>query len=318
MNRTTISLGLVRVTEAAALSCVKWYGRANPLEATNAACNSMKIRLDLLDLKGKIIAGVDTRRIDQTEFTKPLMTGQSVGWDKCREVDVALNPLECAFNLSKGKLNSVSVVCTSPPGGMMKVPNVYMDKLAVGPALKGKVSLDQPIEEMLSRVAEVMGKEIEEVVVCILDRERNMPLIEKIRKFGPQIRLFSDGDLAGGMGTHPWSNEDIDIALGTGKSYQGLMAAVGLKCVGGDFQGKFLIFNDDDKQEIDAFGIDKDKIYTMNDLAPASDLNFAATGISNSPFLKGIRFYRQYAKTRSILARSSSGTVRYIDTYHKL
>ena len=273
-------------------------------------------RLKSLDFKGNIIAGVDSRRIPETNFITPLMTGKTVGSGKNDEFDIALNPLECAEGMSKGKLNSCSVICTSSPGGMMKIPNVYMEKIAVGPQLKGHVSLDQPLQDMFAKAANILGKEVEELKVVILDRERNKKLIEKVRKFGPQIRLFADGDLAAGMGTHPWTPEDIDFALGSGKSYQGLMTAVGLKCMGGDFQGRFLVFNNEDKKEVEKYGVDTQKVYGMKDLVPGNQLTFAATGVAQSPFLKGIRFLRSGAKTRSVVARSASGTIRYVDTYH--
>ena len=312
-----LPLELVRTTEAAALSCSKWFGRGNPFEAVDAACNSIKQRLNFLNIKGTIVAGIDTRRIPETEFIKPLVTGSQIGTGEGMELDIVLNPVDCAENLAKGKINAISIICTAPKGGMMHVPNVYMDKLAVGPQLKGKVSLDQSKEEMFQIIADVLGKEVEEITVCILERERNQKLIDEIRKLGPRIRLFQDGDIVGAMATHPWSNSDMDILLGSGKSYQGLMAAVGMKCMDGDFQGKFLAFNDEDKKLIKQHNVDINKIYGLDDLAPGQKLNFVATGITPGPFLKGIRYNRYGAKTRSIVARSKSGTIRYIDTYHK-
>ena len=219
--------------------------------------------------------------------------------------------------MAKGRLNSCSLICAAPPGGILKVPNLYMEKLAVGPALKGKVSLTQPVEEILQIVADVYGKEIEEVTVCVLDRERNIHLIEKIRKFGPRIRMFADGDLAGAIGTYPGSRSDIDILLGSGRALQGVMSAVGLKALGGDFQGRFLPQNEKEKKIMKSYNLDPNKIYARDDLAPSNKVDFVVTGISQCPFLKGVRFDSYGAKTRSLVVRSASGTIRYIDTYHK-
>ncbi len=303
-------LEMVRVTEAAALAAADWIGRGNEREADAAAVEAMRGAFNKLPISGRVVIGEGER--DEAPM---LYIGEEVGLGG-QEVDIALDPLEGTTLTAKMSPNALAVLAIAERGNLLHAPDVYMDKIAVGPGYeRGIVSLDRTPEENVEALAAARGCGCEEVTVCVLDRVRHEDLIARLRRVGARIVLIPDGDIAGVIATTDPATH-VDMYLGIGGAPEGVLAAAALNCVGGQFQGRLLFRNDEERARARRIGIeDLDRLYDLHDLA-RGDTIFAATGVTDGSMLRGVRRSSRGYQTHSVVMRASSGTVRWIETEH--
>ncbi|MGE3770449.1 MAG: class II fructose-bisphosphatase [Bdellovibrionales bacterium] len=309
-----LAIELVRVTEAAALSAAQWVGRGDEKAADQAAVDAMRDALNLLDIDGTVVIGEGER--DEAPM---LYIGERVGalaGKGEKKYDIALDPLEGTTITAKGGSNALAVCALAETGGFLHAPDVYMEKIAIGPGYApGLVSLTKSPEENIAALAKAKGVAVNELTVCILDRERHKDLIATVRKTGVRIAFIQDGDVSGVIATTS-PDSGIDMYMGSGGSPEGVLAAAALRCTGGQFQGRLIFRNDDEKARAAKAGItDFNRIYQLEDLA-RGDVMFAATGVTDGAWLRGVRYSSAGATTQSIVMRSKSGTVRMIDARH--
>ncbi len=305
-----LALEVVRVTEAAALSASLLMGRGDEKLADQAAVDAMRQALNSLAIEGTVVIGEGER--DEAPM---LYIGEKVGTGGPK-VDIALDPLEGTTITAKGGPNALAVVAMAQEGGFLNAPDVYMDKIAVGGGLPDNVvDLDASAEENLKNLALAKGAEISELLVCILDRPRHAELIAKVREAGARIMLISDGDVSGVIATSQ-PDSGVDLYVGSGGAPEGVLACAALRCIGGQFQGRLLFRNDEEKARASRWGVtDLNRKYTLNELA-RGDVMFAATGVTTGTMLQGVRRFAGGAVTHSVIMRSKSGTVRYIEAHH--
>lgn len=307
-----LALEAVRVTEAAALAAFRHMGQGDEEAADRAAVGDMYKALAALPIDGRVSIGEG-----QEGEVEQLYTGQKVGTGDGPLVDVALVPLEGSSIIARGGYNAVSVIAISEKGGFPHMPGIYMDKIAVGPGLPdGVVSIDATPEDNLKALAEAKGVDVSEIVVCMLDRPRHKDLVNAVRDVGARIRLIMDGDVSGAVAVaRPESG--VDIYMGIGLAPQGVLAAAGLRAAGGQMQGRLVMRNNDDRDKALKAGITKpDKPYTLDDMTPG-DVTFAATGITTGPLLPGVQRNTVGAITHSMVLRSRTGTLRFIEAHHR-
>jgi fructose-1,6-bisphosphatase II / sedoheptulose-1,7-bisphosphatase len=306
-----LALELARVTEAAALSCSTLVGRGDEKAADQLAVNGMRRSLNALDIDGTVVIGEGER--DEAPM---LFIGEKVGTGKGPKVDIALDPLEGTTICARGGVNALAVVAMAEAGGFLHAPDVYMAKIAVGAGLpEGVVDLDASVEENLKNLAKAKGAELSELQICILDRPRHEELIAQVRACGARIMLIGDGDVSGVIATSE-PESGIDMYIGTGGAPEGVLAAAALQCIGGQMQGRLLFRNDDERGRATRAGIkDFDKKYEMHELAHG-DVMFAASGVTNGAMLRGVRLFPGGARTHTVVMRSRTGTVRYIEAHH--
>ncbi|RKQ73032.1 fructose-1,6-bisphosphatase II / sedoheptulose-1,7-bisphosphatase [Oceanibaculum indicum] len=305
-----LALEVVRVTEAAALAASRLMGRGDEKAADQAAVTAMRQALNGLSIDGTVVIGEGER--DEAPM---LYIGEKVGLGG-PAIDIALDPLEGTTITAKGGTNAMAVIAMAEKGGFLHAPDVYMDKIAVGGGLpEGVVDLDNSPAENLKNLARAKKVDVADLVACILDRPRHQELIAKVREAGARIVLISDGDVSGVMATSQ-SDSGIDIYMGQGGSPEGVLAAAALRCIGGQMQGRLVFRNDDEKGRAAKAGItDLNRKYSMLDLA-SGDVMFAATGVTDGTLLRGVRRTRNGGSTHSMVMRSKTGTVRFIDARH--
>ncbi|MDI3234405.1 class II fructose-bisphosphatase [Exiguobacterium antarcticum] len=307
----SLSMELVRVTEAAALASARWMGKGMKNEADDAATSAMRDVFDTIPMKGTVVIGEG--EMDEAPM---LYIGEKLGNGYGPRLDVAVDPLEGTNIVAKGTWGALAVLAVADAGDLLHAPDMYMDKIAVGPEAAGHVSLDATIEENIAAVAKAKNKEIEDVVVSILDRERHEEMIQRIRATGARIRLIGDGDVAAAINT-AFPHTGIDMLLGSGGAPEGVLAAVALKCLGGELQGRLLPADDAEVARCKKMGIeDPSKILMMDDLVTGDDCIFAATGVTDSELMKGVQFTAQGGQTHSVVMRAKSGTVRFVEGIH--
>ncbi|WP_166415921.1 class II fructose-bisphosphatase [Cochlodiniinecator piscidefendens] len=301
-----LSLGLARVSEAAAIASATLVGRGDEKAADQAAVNAMREQLNMLDIAGVVVIGEGER--DEAPM---LYIGEEVGTGTGPGVDIALDPLEGTTLTAKDMPNALTVIAMGPRGSMLHAPDVYMDKLAVGPGYpEGVVSLDMSPAERVKALAAAKGCACEDITVCILERPRHEDMIAEVRSTGAAIRLITDGDVAGVMHCAESETTGIDMYMGSGGAPEGVLAAAALKCMGGQMFGRLLFRNDDERGRASKAGItDFDKIYTRDELV-TQDVIFAATGVTDGSLLSGIKREVGYLTTETILMRSKTGSVR--------
>ena len=306
-----LALEVVRVTEAAALAASLQMGRGDERMADQVAVDAMRNALNSLDIAGTVVIGEGER--DEAPM---LFIGEEVGTGDGPKIDIALDPLEGTTITAKGLTNSLAVIAMAEHDGFLNSPDVYMDKIAVGGGLpEGVVDIDKEPAENLANLAKAKGVDVEDVVVCILDRPRHQELIKKVRDAGARIMLITDGDVSGVMATSEEAS-GVDIYLGSGGAPEGVLAAAALRCIGGQMQGRLIFRNDDERGRAERCGImDFDRKYDLLDLA-GGDVMFAATGVTNGTMLNGVRRFSGGAKTHSLVMRSKTGTVRYVEAEH--
>jgi fructose-1,6-bisphosphatase II / sedoheptulose-1,7-bisphosphatase len=305
------ALEAVRVTEAAAAAVADQIGRGDEHAADHAAVEAMRRAFNFLPITGTVVIGEGER--DEAPM---LYIGEKVGTGGIA-VDIALDPLEGTALTAKALPNALAVLAIAEPGTLLNAPDVYMDKIAVGPGYaENTIDLDAPVEENILSVARAKGVHPREITALVLDRPRHDDHIAAIRKVGAAVRLITDGDVAGIIATTSPSETDIDIYIGRGGAPEGVLAASALRCLGGHMQGR-LVFRDDAERERAAkWGItDLDRKYKLKDLA-SGDVIFAATGVTNGAMLQGIHRTPDYIVTQSVVMRSTSGTVRWITAKH--
>ena len=308
-----LALEAVRVTEAAALAASRLMGRGDDQAADRAAVDAMHDALKMLAITGTIRIG------EGGEGDSPkLYVGETVGTGDGPRVDVAAMPLEGSTIIAKGEPNALSVIAIAEGGGFLNIPDIYMEKIAIGGGLpEDVVDLEEEPPKNLRELARAKGVDVGDLVVCILDRPRHTDLIAKTRDAGARIMLIRDGDVAGVIATtQPESG--VDIYMGIGGAPQGVLAAAALGCVGGQMHGRLVLRNDEEKKQADKCGItDFDKKYGVPDMA-RGDITFAATGVTSGAMLAGVRRHRGIAVTQSMVMRSRTGTLRYIEAHHLL
>ncbi len=301
-----LSLGLARVSEAAALASAKLIGRGDEKAADQAAVNAMRDQLNLLDIKGVVVIGEGER--DEAPM---LFIGEEVGNGQGPEVDIALDPLEGTTLTAKDMPNALTVIAMAPRGTLLHAPDVYMDKLAIGPGYpKDVVTLDMEPAERVKALAKARGCDMSDITVCVLERPRHAEMIAEIRKTGAAIRLITDGDVAGVIHCAEAAITGIDMYMGQGGAPEGVLAASALKCMGGQMWGKLVFRNDDEKSRAGRAGIkDLNRTYARDDMVTA-DVIFAATGVTDGSILAGIKREVGYLTAETILMRSKTGSVR--------
>lgn len=301
-----LSLGLARVSEAAAHASARLIGRGDEKAADQAAVNAMREQLNMLDIKGVVVIGEGER--DEAPM---LYIGEEVGSGNGPEVDIALDPLEGTTLTAKDMPNALTVIAMAPRGTLLHAPDVYMDKLAIGPGYdKDVVSLDMSPAERVRALARARGVKDSDITVCILERPRHEEMIAEVRSTGAAIRLITDGDVAGVIHCAEAELTGIDMYMGSGGAPEGVLAASALKCMGGQIWGRLLFRNDDEKARAAKAGItDLDRIYSRDEMVTA-DVIFAATGVTNGSILAGVKREPHYLQTETILMRSKTGSVR--------
>jgi fructose-1,6-bisphosphatase II / sedoheptulose-1,7-bisphosphatase len=301
-----LSLGLARVSEAAAIASAKLIGRGDEKAADQAAVNAMREQLNLLDIKGVVVIGEGER--DEAPM---LYIGEEVGTGAGIAVDIALDPLEGTTLTAKDMPNALTVIAMGPRGSMLHAPDVYMDKLAVGPGYPdGIVDLDMSPAERVRAVAKYKGVDPSRINVCVLERPRHEKMIEELRAVGCAIRLIPDGDVAGVIHCAESEATGIDMYMGQGGAPEGVLAAAALKCMGGQIQGRLKFRNSDERTRAEKAGIeDLNRIYTRDDMVRA-DVIFAATGVTDGSILPGIKRVGKHIETETLLMRSATRSVR--------
>lgn len=307
-----LALEAVRVTEAAALAASKLVGRGDEKAADAAAVDAMRESLNSLSIRGRVVIGEGER--DEAPM---LYIGEEVGNGEGPEIDIALDPLEGTTITATGGQNALAVMAMADKDGFLHAPDVYMQKMAVGPSISPDIlDLDAPIGDILARIAKEKDAQIEDLLVCILDRPRHEELIQGVRAAGARISLIGDGDVSGIIATTEFET-GIDLYVGTGGAPEGVLAAAALQCVGGSMLGRLIFRNDVERERADKWGVkDYDKIYTTDELAKPDNVMFVATGVTNGTMLPGVRRYPGGAVTHSIVMRSKSGTRRTIKAVH--
>lgn len=308
-----LALELVRVTEAGALAAGRFMGRGDKEGADGAAVHAMRFVLQTVDMQGVIVIGEGEK-----DNAPMLFNGEVVGSGKGTAVDVAVDPIDGTRPLAFGRTNSLATVAIAPRGTMFDPgPFVYMDKLAVGPAAKGRIHIEKSITENLQSIARAKGTEVEDLTTIILDRPRHADMIAEIRKAGARIRIIPDGDVGAALMT-AWPDSGVDVLFGIGGTPEGVLAACALRAMGGEIQGKLYARDADELRRGREAGYDFEKVLTMDDLVSSEDVFFAATGITDGELLKGVRYFGHGASTDSIVVRGLTGTVRRISATHRL
>jgi len=305
-----LALESVRVTEAAALAASRLMGRGDEKAADEAAVNAMRKALNSLQIAGTVRIGEGER--DEAPM---LYIGEEVGAGGPK-IDIALDPLEGTTITAKGGPNALAVIAMAQEGGFLNAPDTYMDKIAVGGGLpEDVVDLDATPAENLKELSRATGKDIADLVVCILDRPRHAEIISQVRAAGARIVLIGDGDVSGVIATSS-KDSGIDLYVGQGGAPEGVLAAAALRCIGGQFQGRLVFRNEDERERARRCGIaDFDAKYKLEQLA-GGDVVFAATGVTDGTMLRGVRTFPHAAETQSIVMRSATGTVRTITAHH--
>jgi fructose-1,6-bisphosphatase II / sedoheptulose-1,7-bisphosphatase len=301
-----LSLGLARVSEAAALASAKLVGRGDEKAADQAAVDAMRTQLNMLDIKGRVVIGEGER--DEAPM---LYIGEEVGTGTGPEVDIALDPLEGTTLTAKDFPNALTVIAMAPRGSMLHAPDVYMDKLAIGPGFApDTVTMDMSPSDRVRALAKAKGCAPSDITVCVLERPRHEDMIADIRSTGAAIRLIMDGDVAGVIHCAEAALTGIDMYMGSGGAPEGVLAASALKCMGGQIYGKLLFRNEDEIARARRAGIeDLDRVYTRDEMV-TGDVIFAATGVTDGSIVKGIRTEPGWVTTETLLMRSKTGSLR--------
>lgn len=315
MKNYDIAMGIVRVTEAAALSCSKLLGKGDVEIVDKAAVDGARHAFDLLPIKGKVTIG-------ECELNKSpiLYIGEKVGmWeDGQMEMDVAIDPLDGTVLVAKGRPNAISAVAIAEKGRIFRAPQIYMEKIAVGPRAKGAIDINASVKDNITNVAKALNKDIAEITVMIQDRKRHERLISDARLVGVRVKVFEEGDIAAALAT-VFEDSGIDILMGIGGAPEGVLAAAALKCLGGELQVKLMPENQRQIDMCKRAGVeDIKRVLTTDDLIATEDVFFAATAVTDSEVLKGVTYKQDIAITHSVVMRSSNGIVRFVDATHKL
>ncbi len=308
-----LALELVRVTEAASLAASRWMGRGDKEGADGAAVDAMRVVLETVPMDGIVVIGEGEK--DEAPM---LFNGEAIGNGQPPQTDIAVDPIDGTTLTSLGRGNALAVIAVSERDTMFDPgPCVYMEKIAVGPDARGAIDITKSPTENLAAVSAAKGESIRDVTAVILDRDRHSDLISEVRTAGARIRLIPDGDVAGAIST-AWPESGADVLFGIGGTPEGVIAAAALKCMGGEMQGRLWPRNESERSVAIDAGYDLDQVLTLDDLVDSDNCFFAATGITDGELLKGVHYDRHGCTTQSLVMRSKSGTVRLINSRHKL
>lgn len=316
-SRTTernLAMELVRVTEAAALSAGRWMGKGDKIRVDQAAVDAMRHALDGVDMDGVVVIGEGEK--DEAPM---LYVGEQVGNRMGPEVDVAVDPVDGTRLLALGLPGALAVVATAERGTMYGAPPgvFYMEKIAVGAAARDMIDINAPVATNLKRIAQVRAARVDDLTVVILDRPRHQDIIRQVREAGARIRLIMDGDVAAAIQAAMEDYTGVDVLMGIGGAPESVLAAAAIKCVGGAIQCKIWARDEQERAKLEADGIDFNHIFHTDDLVKGNDVSFAATGITSGELVDGVQYFGWGARTSSVMMRSHSGTVRYIQARHK-
>ena len=308
-----LAMELVRVTEAAALASGRWVGRGQKNEGDGAAVNAMRKMINSVEMDGVIVIGEGEK--DEAPM---LFNGEQVGTGHGARVDLAVDPVDGTRLMAEGRPNAISVIAAADRDSMFNPQDAfYMNKIAVGPEAAGAIDITAPVAHNIQAVAKAKGVRSDEVTVVVLDRPRHAQLVDDIRDAGAKVRFIMDGDVAGAIAAAQDTNS-IDIAMGIGGTPEGVVTACAMKCLGGEIQGMLAPQSDEEREKVLAAGHDLDRVLGLNDLVTSDNCYFAATGVTNGDMLRGVSYRKSGATTRSLVMRSKSGTVRYIESQHQL
>ena len=308
-----LAIELVRVTEAAALAAGPWIGRGDKVGADQAAVDAMRLMIDTVSMEGTVVIGEGEK--DEAPM---LYNGEPVGDGDGPAVDVAVDPIDGTRLTAVGQPNALSVIALAERGTMF-FPGaaVYMEKVATGPEAADAIDITAPPEENVRLVAKAKDKRVEDVVVTILDRDRHQDMIKAVREVGAKVHLITDGDVAGAIAAATTRRSGIDLLFGIGGTPEGVIAAAALKCVGGAIQGRLYPRNDEERTALLDAGYDLERVLGTDDLCAGNDVFFAATGITSGSLLRGVKYWPDGATTWSLVMRSRTGTVRWIEAEHQ-
>ncbi len=310
MHRDDLSMEFVRVVERAAVAAARTMGQGDRKYADQVAVESMRKEMESLDMDGTIVIGEGER--DEAPM---LYIGEKVGKGAGHDpVDIAVDPLEGTNLCATGAPNAIAVLAASEKGGLLNAPDIYMEKLVVGPSSKGKVDINAPVEDNLKAIARALGRDVTDLVVIVLDRPRHEKLIAEIRKAGARIKLIGDGDLSAGI-TAAVVGTGVHAVMGTGGAPEGVLTAAAMRCLNGEIQGRLVLTKPSDQERLKKMGIpDINKVYGTEDLAPGRNVIFAAAGVTDGNLLKGVRFFGEGIRTHTLLMTTVPHQVRFIDT----
>lgn len=316
MTNIDIAMGLVRVTEAAALRGVKFMGRGDKNAADQEAVNGMEDAFNMMPVRGTVVIGEG--ELDEAPM---LYIGQKVGIgnDNMPEMDIAVDPIDGTVLIAKGLPNSIAVVAMGPKGSLLHAPDMYMQKIAVGAGAKGAIDINKSPKENILNVAKALDKDVTELTIIVQERERHDYIVEQAREVGARVKLFGEGDVAAILACG-FENTGIDIMMGTGGAPEGVIAAAAIKCMGGEMQAKLEPHTEEERQRCISMGIeDLDKVLTIDDLVKSDDVYFAATALTDCDLLKGVVYSKNHtATTHSVVMRSKTRTVRFVEAIHHI
>ncbi|MFW5979784.1 MAG: class II fructose-bisphosphatase [Halanaerobiales bacterium] len=309
-----LAIEFVRVTEAAALAAAPWMGKGKQKRADKAAVDAMRAVFETVNIEGKVVIGEGEK-----DEAPRLYVGEEIGSGVSGpRLDIAVDPLEGTRLVAKGLPNALAILAVAEEGSLLKAPDTYMEKMAVGPKANGRINLDATVEDNLRNVADALNKSVKDLTVIVLDRPRHKDLINDIREVSARIKLISDGDVAGGIAAG-MEDTGVDILMGTGGAPEGVLTAAALKCLGGEIQARLKPRNSKDERKAREYGIKNiDRLMFTEDLASGEDTMFAVTGITDGELLKGVMYSGNQATTQSLVMRSKTGTIRYIEADHKI
>jgi fructose-1,6-bisphosphatase class II len=310
MHRDDLFLEFVRVVEKAAMACARTMGQGDRKYSDQVAVESMRQEMESVDIDGTIVIGEGER--DEAPM---LFIGEKVGKGGF-PVDIAVDPLEGTNLCATGANNAIAVIAASEKGGLLNAPDIYMDKLVVGPSSRGLVDINAPVEQNLKAIAGALDRKVQDLVVIVLDRPRHEKLIADIRKAGARIRLIGDGDLSAGI-TAAVVGSGVHAVMGTGGAPEGVLTAAAMRCLNGEIQGKLVLTKPADKDRLKKMGIDDlDRVYKTEELAPGKSIIFACSGVTDGALLRGVRFFGEGTRTHTLVMTTMPHQVRFIDTIH--
>jgi fructose-1,6-bisphosphatase II / sedoheptulose-1,7-bisphosphatase len=310
MHRDDLSLEFVRVTERAAIAAARTMGQGDRKYADQVAVEAMREEMESVDMEGTIVIGEGER--DEAPM---LFIGERVGHGG-DPVDIAVDPLEGTNLCATGANNAIAVLAASDKGGLLNAPDIYMEKLVVGPGCKGKVDLNAPVADNLGAIARALDRDARDLVVVVLDRPRHERLIAEIRKVGARIRLIGDGDLSAGISAAVVGT-GVHAVMGIGGAPEGVITAAAMRCLNGEIQGRLVLTKPSDRERCEKMGIpDLNRVYRTEDLAPGVNVIFSATGVTDGSLLRGVRFFGDGIRTQTLVMTTVPHQVRFVDTIH--
>ncbi len=309
MDRS-LAIEFARVTEAAAINCAHWIGKGEKNMADGAAVEAMRKMFDTVAISGTVVIGEG--EMDEAPM---LYIGEKVGKGGV-EVDIAVDPLEGTNLTAKNMNGAIAVMAIAEKGGLLHAPDMYMDKIVVGPKAKGAIDINLTPEESMLNVAKALGKDVRDLNIVMLERERHQYIVDAARKLGARCKFISDGDVSPVIATS-FGTEGIDMMMGKGGAPEGVIAAAAIKCMGGDMPGRLVPETEEETRRVHEMGIaDVNKVLTLDDLVSTNDVYFVATGVTNGDMLKGVRFTEKHAITHTVVMRGLTSTIRFIEAYH--